>query len=131
MAVELQVLGWAGVLAIVQLVIFSAVANRELPQRWLVGPRDTPMPKEMSALCGRMQRAFNNHIEGLILFAIAAAVVVAGAASSPLTEGAAIIYLIARIAYAPVYWAGIPWLRSAIWGVGMLATLVMLLAALL
>lgn len=131
MALELQVLGWAGVLAIVQLMVFAVRANREIDQAWLAGPRDTPMPQAMSPLCGRMQRAFQNHMEGLVLFAIAVGVVVVGGASSALTEAAAVIYLLARIAYAPVYWIGTPWLRSAIWGVGMVATLAMLLAALL
>lgn len=131
MALELQVLGWAAVLAVVQLAVFAIRANLEIDRSWLVGARDEPMPQTMSPLCGRMQRAFDNHMEGLLLFAIAAGVVVVGGASSATTETAAIIYLIARVAYAPVYWAGVPWLRSAIWGVGMAATLSMLLAALL
>ncbi|MEM9783706.1 MAG: MAPEG family protein [Pseudomonadota bacterium] len=130
MALELQILALAGLLAVAQLAAFAVLANLELPQSWLVGPRDEAMPRALSPLCARMQRAFNNHVEGLVLFAVAVVAVVAGQKSSPVTEGAAVTYLVARIAYAPVYWAGVPWVRSALWALGMAATVVMLIAAL-
>lgn len=130
MAVEIAVLALSGLLAVVQLGVFSVMANRELPQDWLVGPRDTPLPKPLSPLCGRLQRAFQNQLEGLVLYGVAAVSVVLGDASSGVTETAAIAYLAARVAYAPIYAMGTPWLRSAVWGVGLVATAVMLVAAL-
>ncbi|MEM6972144.1 MAG: MAPEG family protein [Pseudomonadota bacterium] len=130
MALELQVLALAGLLAAAQLLVFAVIANRELPQSWLVGPRDTPMPRALSALAGRMQRAFNNHMEGLVLFAVAVVAMLGTGKQGLVTEVCSVTYLIARVAYVPAYWAGLPWIRSAIWAVGMGATVVMLIAAL-
>lgn len=131
MALELQVLGWAALLAAAQLVLFAVPANREIGSAWLAGPRDDQPPARMSARTARLQRAFLNHVEGLALFTPAVAVVVLGEATSALTAGAALAYLAARVVYVPVYWAGIAWVRSAVWAVGFLATVVLLLAGLL
>ncbi|MBU6247381.1 MAG: MAPEG family protein, partial [Xanthomonadaceae bacterium] len=38
------------------------------------------------------------------------------------------LYLWARVAYLPVYAAGIPYLRSAVWGVSMVGLLLVLSA---
>ena len=85
----------------------------------------------MSPLTGRLQRAMNNHFEGLILFTLAVVVVTLGDQSTPVTQTCAWAYLAARILYIPAYAFGWrPW-RSAIWFVGFTATLVMMLAALI
>ena len=128
---ELQVLGWAAVLAMVQLIAFAIPANREIGSEWLAGPRDDTPPGEMSVRTARLQRAFQNHVEGLVLFTPAVVAVAGLGASGWLTETCAVVYLLARIAYVPCYWAGLPWVRSGVWAVGFFATLLMLLAALL
>ena len=46
-------------------------------------------------------------------------VVIAGKTNSATLLGAQ-IFLFARIAYAPVYIAGIPWLRTAVWGISVI-----------
>ena len=52
----------------------------------------------------------------LVLFAaLVLAVVVAGKTNNTTLLGAQ-IFLWARVAYAAVYIAGIPWLRTAVWG---------------
>ena len=72
----------------------------------------------------------NNHFEALTLFTIAVVVTTLSGSASAFTAACAWVYLGARILYVPAYaygWA--PW-RSAIFGVGLIATLLMLLAAL-
>ena len=128
MAVELQVLGWAVLLAAVQLVLYAVPANLQLGPDYTAGPRDKK--RELTGIPGRLQRAFLNHVEGLALFTPAAVVVVYGYASTPQTEAAAVTYLIARVLYVPAYASGIPYLRSAIWAVGFGATLSMVATAL-
>ncbi|MEM6676800.1 MAG: MAPEG family protein [Pseudomonadota bacterium] len=130
MAFELQILGLAVILAIVQLALFAVPANLEIGSRWLAGPRDDEPPAPLSMRTARLQRAFLNHIEGLVLHTAATVVVVAGAATGPVTAAAATVYLLARIAYVPCYWTGVPWLRSAVWALGMAGTVVMLVAGL-
>jgi uncharacterized MAPEG superfamily protein len=128
MTPELTVLALAALLAVVQLFLFAVPANLTIGSTYLAGPRDER--RELKGRPARLQRAFNNHIEGLALFTAAAVVVSAGGQSTGFTAGCAWAYLGARVLYVPAYafgWA--PW-RSAIWGVGFVATVLMLLAAL-
>ena len=129
MPLELSVLILAALLAVFQLFLYAVPANREIGSDYLAGPRDDGVTLK-GRVTGRLQRAFNNHMEGLVLFAIGVVAVVLADKTSGLTAGAAVLYLLARIAYVPAYAYGwTPW-RSVIWGVGFLATLVMLIAAL-
>jgi uncharacterized MAPEG superfamily protein len=131
MTPELTALALAGLLQAVQFALFATPANIELTPAYTTSPRDTPPPRPMSKRTARLQRALNNHVEGLVLFTLAVVVVTLGQQSSPVTQVAAWIYLAARVAYIPAYAFGwSPW-RSAIWGIGYGATLIMLVAALL
>ncbi|MCH2167755.1 MAG: MAPEG family protein [Oceanicola sp.] len=129
MTTELHVLALAALLQMVQFGLFSVAANLQVGPRTAMAPRDTPI--ELTGAAGRLQRAMNNHFEGLILFTIAVLVVTLGEKSSALTEACAHTYLIARIAYVPAYVNGwVPW-RSIIWFAGFLATALMLITALI
>jgi uncharacterized MAPEG superfamily protein len=130
MTTELTVLALAGLLQAAQFALFAIPANRELGVGYTSSARDRPPSRQMSLVTGRLQRALNNHFEGLILFTLAVVVVTLGNQSSPVTGYAAWAYLAARVAYIPAYAFGWrPW-RSAIWAVGFFATLTMLVAAL-
>ena len=130
MTPELTVLALAGLVQAVQFTLFAVPANVELGTAYTSGPRDTPPSRPLSILTGRLQRALNNHFEGLILFTIAVVVVVTSDSGSPLTVFCAWTYLLARILYVPAYAFGwSPW-RSVIWGVGFIATLAMIVSAL-
>jgi uncharacterized MAPEG superfamily protein len=131
MTPELTVLALAGQLQALQFVLFAVRANVELGTGYTSSPRDRPPSREMSILTGRLQRALNNHFEGLILFTLAVVVVTLGNQSTVTTQYAAWTYLVARLLYIPAYAFGWrPW-RSAIWGVGFFATLTMIVAALI
>jgi len=128
MATELQVLGYAALLQYLQFVLMAVPVNQQLGVTYTASARDEQ--RQPTGVPGRLFRAMNNHFENLILFTIAVLVVVLGDASSSLTEAAAWTYLGARILYVPAYVSGVFLLRSLIFTVGFLATLVMLLAAL-
>jgi uncharacterized MAPEG superfamily protein len=131
MTPELTALALAGLLQAVQFHLFAIPANRELGTGYTSSPRDRPPSRQISVLTGRLQRAMNNHFEGLILFTLAVVVVTLGDQSTATTQTAAWAYLGARILYVPAYALGWrPW-RSAIWAVGFFATLTMIVAALL
>jgi uncharacterized MAPEG superfamily protein len=128
MTTELYILTLAALLQCVQIVLYAVAGNLQLGSKAAMGPRDEK--RELTGVAGRLQRAMNNHFEGLILFGIAVMVVTLSGRSSPLTEICAHAYLVARVLYIPAYAQGlVPW-RSVIWAVGWLATLIMLLAAL-
>ena len=127
MTPELTVLTLAALLQYVQIALYSVAGNAQAGTKAALGPRDQKI--ELTGTAGRLQRAMNNHFEGLILFGIAAIVVTLGDRSSPLTQACAYVYLAARILFIPAYAFGlVPW-RSVVWGAGWIATLVMLLAA--
>ena len=131
MTPELTALTLAALLQIVQFALFAVPANIELGTGYTSSARDRPPSRQLSPMTARLQRAMNNHFEGLILFTIAVLVVTLSDQSTPTTQTAAWTYLVARTLYIPAYALGWrPW-RSAIWFVGLFATLTMLIAALL
>ena len=130
MTPELTTLALAGLLQVAQYAAFAIPANSELGTGYTSSARDRPPSRPLSLTTARLQRAMNNHFEGLILFTLAVVVVTLGQQSTPVTQYAAWTYLAARILYVPAYYLGWrPW-RSAIWGVGFFATLTMIIASL-
>jgi uncharacterized MAPEG superfamily protein len=131
MTPELTALALAGLLQAVQFALFAIPANMQLGTGYTSSPRDRPPSRQLSVVAGRLQRAMNNHFEGLILFTLAVVVVTLGNQSSTVTQYAAYIYLAARVLYVPAYAFGLrPW-RSAIWAAGFFATITMIVAALI
>ncbi|GGO31821.1 membrane protein [Gemmobacter aquaticus] len=131
MSVELTVLALAGLLQAVQFILFALPANMELGTGYTSSARDKPPSRQLSITTARMQRAMNNHFEGLILFTLAVVVVTLGGQSTAVTQTAAWVYLVARVLYIPAYAFGWrPW-RSAIWGIGFFATVTMIVASLI
>ncbi len=132
MTPELTALALAGLLQVAQYVLMSVPANLELGPGKTLGPRDdVDLAQQLSPRTARLYRALDNHFEGLNLFTLAVVVVSLGQASSPFTAACAWTYLVARILYVPAYAFGlVPW-RSVVWLIGFLATLAMILAALL
>ena len=129
MAIELQMLAWAGVLGLAQVMLAAAAITRERGTQWNASARDGQAPPPW-LLAGRLQRAQANFLETFAVFAAAAiAVVVAGRQDSS-TALAVQLYFWARLAYVPLYAAGIPYVRSLAWLVS-LAGILMLLWALL
>ncbi len=130
MTPELTVLTLAALLQVVQFALFAAPANRELGPAYTMSSRDAPPARGLSDRTGRLQRALNNHFEGLILFTIACVVVTLSGQSTGFTAACAWIYLAARVLFIPAYAMGLNPARSIIWGIGFLATVLMLIAAL-
>lgn len=136
MTPELTTLALAALWQVVQIALMAIPANLELGTAKTLSPRDperlkTPLMDQVSPRTGRLHRAMSNHFEGLILFTIAVLVVTLADRSTPLTQACAWTYLGARILYVPAYaFAWVPW-RSLIWAVGLGATVLMLLAALI
>ena len=131
MTPELTALALAALLQAVQFALFAIPANIELGTGYTSSARDRPPTRQLSERTARLQRAMNNHFEGLILFTIATLVVTLGGQSTGFTAACAWAYLAARVLYIPAYAFGWrPW-RSAIWAIGFFATLAMIVGALL
>jgi len=129
MTPELTALTLAALLQVVQFTLYAVTGNKQAGIEAGLGPRDTKT--ELTGIPGRIKRAMDNHFEALIMFAIAVLVVTLSDQSTALTQTCAYLYLAARVFYIPAYAFGwVPW-RSVIWGVGFVATVIMLIAALI
>tara|TARA_R110002073_G_scaffold115106_7_gene252607 strand:- start:232 stop:627 length:396 start_codon:yes stop_codon:yes gene_type:complete len=131
MTPELTALTLAALLQVVQFILYAVPANREIGPGYTMSARDRDPSRPMSNRTARLGRAFDNHFEGLILFAIAVGVIQMSGQNSTFTAACGWIYLIARVAYVPAYAFGLRPHRSIIWMVSFVAIVLMLLAALL
>ncbi len=129
MAIELQMLAWAGVLGLVQVMLAAAAITRERGSKWNASARDGEAPPP-GRVAGRLQRAQANFLETFPVFAAAAIAVVVAGRQDASTGLAVQLYFWARLAYVPLYAFGVPYVRSLAWLVS-LAGIVMLLKALL
>jgi len=79
-------------------------------------------------LAGRAERAARNTLENFVFFAAIALVAHAAGANSPKVATGADIFFWARVVYIPVYFAGIVYLRTAVWAVSIVGLVMMILA---
>ena len=112
---ELTLLTCAVVLTLVQAVIAVLGALLQVGLPMLAGNRDG-LP-EIKGWGGRAARAHRNMLENLVLFAALVLVAVAAGKTNSMTLLGAEIFVWARLAYAAVYIFGLPWIRTAVWGV--------------
>jgi len=128
MTIELKMLVWSSALALAQMIVALLAAIRQVGLVPLAGNREN-LPS-LEGVAARARRAQQNMLENLAVFAALVLVAqLAGKTNSATALGAQMFFW-ARLAYAPVYVVGIPWLRTALWAVsfvGMLRILQQLL----
>ncbi|MCM5705164.1 MAPEG family protein [Larsenimonas salina] len=124
---ELHLLGWTLILAVVQILLPAMWRNRETGVEYNTGPRDKEGPP-MGKVTGRLFRAQRNLFETLPLFIAAVLIVHITHQEGAMTLWGCWLYLLARIVYVPLYALGIPWVRSLVYMVSMFGLLLLLLA---
>jgi uncharacterized MAPEG superfamily protein len=127
MGVELQMLSWAVVLGLVQLVLQATLGTMQRGLAWNTSARDGE-PKALTGVAARMDRALKNFLETFAFFAAAVLTVVATQHTSAHTALGAQLYFWGRVAYVPAYAAGIPYVRTLIWAASTAGLLMVLLA---
>ena len=115
---ELMLLLWAVALTVVQMLIAVSGATLQVGLPKLASNRDN-MPV-LTGWVGRADRAHHNMLESLVLFAALVLVAVVSQKTNSTTLLGAEIFVWARLAYAVVYLAGIPWLRTGVWFVSVI-----------
>lgn len=115
------------VLGIVQIVVASHAASLQRGYRWTAGPRDGEV-EPLRGVAGRLDRALRNFLETFPLFAAAVLAAHVSDAHGALTEWGARLYFWARVAYVPLYAAGIPLIRSLVWNVATVGILLLVAA---
>ena len=129
MTFELCILGWTLVLAFVQILAFDMARTGQYGLKWNTGARDEEMPP-LSPMANRLQRAQKNLYETLPLFIAAVLIAHVAGKDSGLTHNGALIYLVGRVLYVPLYAFGVKQIRSLVW-VGSTVGLVMIFWAIL
>ena len=113
MIVELQIVGVAVLLGIFLLLLGSVAARTQQGYHWGMGPRDEPSP--ISGVPARLQRAFTNYMETFPMFVAAMLAAVMLGKTGQLTEIGGYAYLAGRIAFIPLYAAGVRNVRTYAW----------------
>ena len=121
MTLELELLIWATVLALIQMLIALLGAIAQVGLAALVGNRENLTA--IDGWAGRAQRAHRNMLESLTIFAALVLVAQVAGKSNAVTALGAQLFFWSRLAYAPVYVIGIPWLRTALWGISFVGLL--------
>ncbi len=85
---------------------------------------------EPTAFAGRAERTARNTFDNLMFFSIIALVASASNRTGSQVVLGAQVFFWARMAYIPIYYIGIPYVRTATWAVS-IAGLAMMVAALL
>ena len=124
MHTELALLAWAVALTLAQVLVAIVGASTQFSLPVLVGNRETPV--DGKGWVGRAQRAHRNMLESLLPFAALVLLANAAAVSNEATVLGAQLFLYGRIAYAVVYVAGIPWVRTIAWTASLFGMLMIL-----
>jgi len=114
---ELIWLGWAAALALAQMLVAVTGATLQVGLPMLAANRDN-MPA-LTGWAGRANRAHFNMLESLPVFAALVLIVTLSGKTNAMTLLGAQLFFWARAAYALIYLAGIPWLRTGVWGVSL------------
>jgi uncharacterized MAPEG superfamily protein len=122
---EMMLLLWAVVLAFAQALVAVQGAVMQVGLPMLAGNREN-MPA-ITGWAGRAARAHRNMIENLALFIALVVVAVVADETNGMTLLGAQIFVWARLAYAIVYVAGIPWLRTGVWFVSVIGMVLIFL----
>ena len=113
MHTEILILAWAAVLLLVHIFAAVRVKTAQYGTEWNMGARDETMPP-LNPVAGRLERARDNFMETLPIAIVALIGVVIAGRTSSMTALGGWIWLGARVVYLPLYWAGVPKVRTLV-----------------
>ena len=119
MAVELNILALGAVLLFVHIFAATRFKTAQYGRKWNVGARDETLPAP-NAVTGRLMRAQANFQETFPIAIVALLGVVVAGKTSQWTALGGWIWLGARVVYLPLYWAGVPVVRTIVWTIALI-----------
>ena len=125
---EITILVLYGFLVIITLLMQATGAMTQLGMGYLLSSRDEN--RTVSGIAGRLERALNNSITAMVLFAPAVLLIIVTESSTAQTVLACQAFLIARLVYLPAYAFKLTGIRSLAWTVGLLSTALLYFLAL-
>jgi len=118
MSPDLKYLLFSVVLMFVQVLVAAAAANQAVGLTALAGNREDV--GELTGFAGRARRAHLNMLENMVLFSALVLIAAVANKANATTALGALIFFWSRLAYAVIYWIGIPWLRTLAWAVSVI-----------
>ena len=129
MTIEIQMLAWSIALGLVHVLLGATLMTAQRGLKWNTSARDGEA-KPLTSAAARVDRALRNFLETFPFFAAAVLAVVLTQRTSPETALGAQVYFSARLAYVPLYAAGIPYVRTLAWAASLWGLLQLLWALL-
>jgi uncharacterized MAPEG superfamily protein len=127
--VELFIVCLSVILGLVHIVLASHSASLQRGYRWAASARDQSQPP-LTGVAGRLERASANFLETFPFFVAMVVVVHAAGAYGDLSKWGAVLYLVGRILYLPLYAFGVYLVRSLAWNVATAGIFLLLVSAL-
>lgn len=118
MAIELKILALGALLLVIHIFTATRFKTAQYGRKWNVGARDEPLATPTS-LTGRTIRAQANFEESFPVAIVALLGVVLAHRTSATTALGGWIWLAARVVYLPLYLAGVPVIRTIVFGIAM------------
>ena len=122
MTSELTVLVLGCGLLLAHVLLAGRYKTKQYGTAWNRGARDEQLPP-LDPVAGRLDRARGNFLETFPLAIVALLGLTVTGRGDASTEIAAWTWLAARLVYLPLYWTGVPKVRTLVWAVSMLALL--------
>ena len=119
MPVELKIATLGALLLFVHVFVAVRYKTAQYGRAWNVGARDEELPPA-NPVTGRLIRAQANFQETFPIAAVALLGVVMVGRTSQWTALGGWIWLGARVVYLPLYWAGVPVVRTVVWTISMI-----------
>ena len=120
--IELSLLIWTAALTILQMLVSALGSITQIGLTTLAGNRDNLT--ETTGWASRAQRAHRNMLESIAVFAILVMSAHHLNISNDMTVLGAQLFFWGRVAFSIIYIAGIPWVRTAAWGVSLVGLIV-------
>ncbi|WP_424983515.1 MAPEG family protein [Maritalea sp. S77] len=124
MSVELTLLIWSTVVAIIYVTTQSFLFKAQVGNRYTITARDEEIVP--TGLAGRANRALRNFVETYPIFIALVLAIELLSASNGFSVVGAHIYFWARVLFLPAYLIGTPYVRTFIWKFSALGLVLMM-----
>jgi uncharacterized MAPEG superfamily protein len=128
MTLDASLLSLSVLIFIVMIAVQGLFSNIEHPPKVMLGARDGMVDK--GVLTQRAKRANQNMIEALLIHAPLVLLVLATDRANEMTALGGWLFVAGRAVYAPIYWLGIPVVRTFAWLAGIAGSVIILLQVL-